>query len=57
MEDLGYKFKDFNPKKYDGLYEVERGKVDKVELVRRAIVDKEGKTIAKGKVYVPENFK
>jgi len=56
VEDLGYKFKDFNPKNYDGLYEVELGKVDKVELVRRAIVDKNGNTIAEGKVYVPMNF-
>lgn len=56
VEDLGYKFKDFNPNKYDGLYEVEWGNVDKVELIRRAIVDKNGNTIAEGKVYVPMNF-
>ena len=56
VEDLGYRFEKFDPKKYKGLYEAETGMVDKVELVRRAIVDKEGKTIAKGKVYLPENF-
>ena len=56
VEDLGYKFKDFDPKNYDGLYEAEPSTVDKVELVRRAIIDKNGNTIAKGKVYLPENF-
>ena len=56
LEDLGYKFKDFDPKNYEEFYEVPSDKANMVELIRRAIVDKEGKTIAKGKVYLPENF-
>ena len=56
LEDLGYKFKDFDPKNYEEFYEVLSDKADMVELVRRAIVDKNGNTIAKGKVYVPMNF-
>jgi hypothetical protein len=56
LEDLGYKFKDFDPKNYEEFYEVGSDKADMVELIRRAIIDKDGKTIAKGKVYLPENF-
>ena len=57
MDDLGYKFKDFEHKKYNDFYDVEKYSIDEIELVARAIVDKNGNTIAKGKVYVPENFK
>ena len=56
MDDLGYKFKDFDPKNYDGIYGIEKQPLEKIELNCRAIVDKQGSTVAKGKVYVPMNF-
>lgn len=56
VEDLGYKVKDFDPKNYKNFYDAEPSSVDEVELVRRAIIDKNGNTILKGKVYLPENF-
>ena len=54
LDDLGYKFKDFDPKNYNKFYEFER--YNEFELLYRAIVDKNGNTIAKGKVSLPENF-
>lgn len=56
LDDLGYKFKDFDPKNYDGIYGIEKQPLEKIQLVCRAIVDKNGNTIAKGKVYLPMNF-
>ena len=56
LDDLGYKFKDFDPKNYDGIYGIEKQPLEKIKIIQRAIVDKNGNTIAKGRVYVPENF-
>ena len=53
---LRYKFEDFGTKTKD-LYDIEYDHALKdIELVRRAIVDKNGNEILKGKVYAPENF-
>ena len=55
LEDLGYKFENYGSKT-ENLYDIEKINITTPELVNRAIVDKNGKCILKGKVYVPMNF-